>query len=169
MSDLEVLDRCMYFGAKQMPPSCLSRWCEIFLFLDLLKNIYQNQSYDFAKFERSEILWVLDLRLDMWLDPDWICNWVCEEIQSQIHSQIQSQIRYPKNHSSRTLQSRNFGSNKSFLANPKIKIIGIIEINTLVAIVLRSYQPQYEISEIPQFFRVLAEALTWGLGQYSES
>ena len=72
-------------------------------------------------------------------------------------------------HSSRTLQSRNFGSNKYFLANPKIKIIGIIEINTLVAIVLRSYQPQYEISEIPQFFRVLAEALTWGLGQYSES
>ena len=49
----------------------------------------------------------------------------------------------PKNfHSSRTLQSRNFGSNKYFLANPKIKIIGIIETNTLVASILPYHSPQ---------------------------
>ena len=50
-----------------------------------------------------------------------------------------------------------------------MKIIRIIEINKLVAIKLRSYQPQYEISEMFNYFLVLAEALTWGLGQYSES
>ena len=38
------------------------------------------------------------------------------------------------------LQSRNFGSNKSFLANPKIKIIATELKNTLVALIL-PYQP----------------------------
>ena len=68
-----------------------------------------------------------------------------------------------------SLIGRNFFSCKYFFANPKIKIIRIIEINSLVSIKLRSYEPQYEISEIPVVLGVLAEALTWGLGQYSES
>ena len=41
-----------------------------------------------------------------------------------------------------SLIGRNFSSNKYFLANPKIKINRIIEINTLVAFVLRYLAPQ---------------------------
>ena len=51
-----------------------------------------------------------------------------------------------------SLIGRNFFPCKYFFANPKIKIIRIIEINKLVAIKLRSYQPQYEISEMFNLF-----------------
>ena len=91
----------------------------------------------------------VDLRLDLFTDPVTDPAW--------FPSHIKLQIRCPKNHSSRTLQSRNFGYNKYFVANPKIKIIRIIEINTLVAFILQSYHPQYAISEIPLFLGVLAE------------
>ena len=75
----------------------------------------------------------------------------------------------PKNHSSRTLQSRNFGSNQSFLANPKIKIFRIIEVNTMVAFVLLQNTRIYPKPPNPPFFRVLFEVLEGHLGQYSES
>ena len=55
------------------------------------------------------------------------------------------------------LIGRNFFFIKYFVVNPKIKIIGIIEINTPVAFILRSYQPQYEISEMVLIYLVLAE------------
>ena len=72
-------------------------------------------------------------------------------------------------HCSRTLQSRNFGFNKYFLANPKIKIIRIIEINTLAPLVFRK---KARICSKPPnllFFRPNSEVLEGGLGQYSES
>ena len=59
-----------------------------------------------------------------------------------------------------SLIGRNFFYIKYFVVNPKIKIIGIIEINTLVSFILRLYRPQYAISEIPVFWGVLAETLT---------
>ena len=82
--------------AKQMVSGCLSSRCGWFLFLDLLK-IFIITKGTTLQSSRGVIFWAPDLqKLDMWLEPDWICNWVCEEIQSQIHFQIQSQIRYPQ-------------------------------------------------------------------------
>ena len=66
---------------------------------------------------------------------------------------------------------RNFfyTGNKYFLANPKIKIIRIIEINTLVPLVFRKKARICSKPPNLRFFRLLSGTLEGGLGQYSES
>ena len=145
-----------------MPLACLSRWCRWFLFLDLLKIIYKEKSYVQSKLQSSprdqvctqiisrnaKVLQrgVEPTRHYLFITPPHLLLW------PSCMSDLEGRIA--------TLIGRNFLLSKYFLVNPKIKIIGIIEINTLVAFILRSYQPQYEISEISLILGVLAEIPT---------
>ena len=54
-----------------------------------------------------------------------------------------------------SLIGRNFFYNKYFLVNPKIKIIGIIEINTLVAFVLRYAGAGHAISQMAKYANIV--------------
>ena len=68
-----------------------------------------------------------------------------------------------------SLIERNFLYNKYFLANPKIKINLIIEINTLMLLVLLQEAHIYPNPQNPGVFRLLSGIVEGGLGQYSES
>ena len=144
--DLEVLGRCMVFWEKLMAPACLSRWCGWFLFLDLRKNIYKkkvtsNQRSIHAFRIRIQMCihiiegntkglrrGVIHTRHCPFITPLYFLLW--SGCTTDLEGMDASLIR------------RNFFSCKYFFANPKIKIVRIIEINTLVAIKLRSCQSQ---------------------------